>query len=192
MGPRLLPSPGAAPLARDCPVPGGRVMPSRERLPVSRVRGAACNGTDHAGESPAAAIARFSCVAMSDGREGRPSCRKLRQKSSRPQERSDLTGGRAKTGAAANANTTASRAYPTRIRSWGLEQPSLFALGEGQWVLVKVTGQCNQCLLRRMGGGTSRMGDDPKQGRCRGHRAAHASRRSRQDGRCPRDWRIGS
>jgi len=40
------------------------------RPSVSRVRGAACNGVDHAGESPAAAIARFGCVAMSDIHEG--------------------------------------------------------------------------------------------------------------------------
>ena len=36
----------------------------------SRVRGAACNGVGHAGESPVAAIARFGCVAMSDIHEG--------------------------------------------------------------------------------------------------------------------------
>jgi len=34
--------------------------------------GAACNDVDHAGESPAAAIARFGCVAMPDVSVGRP------------------------------------------------------------------------------------------------------------------------
>jgi RNA-directed DNA polymerase len=37
-----------------------------ESPPASRVRGAACNGINHAGESPAAAIVQFGCVAMSD------------------------------------------------------------------------------------------------------------------------------
>ena len=37
VGQRLLPSPGAAPPARDRPIPGGSVMPPRERPPVSRV-----------------------------------------------------------------------------------------------------------------------------------------------------------
>ncbi len=34
--------------------------------------GAACNDVDHAGASPAAAIARFGCVAMPDAVGGRP------------------------------------------------------------------------------------------------------------------------
>lgn len=37
-----------------------------EPLSLSRVRGAVCNGVDHAGESPAAAVARFGCVATPD------------------------------------------------------------------------------------------------------------------------------
>ena len=44
--------------------------------PVRRVYipkpGAACNDVDHAGESPAAAVARFGCVAMPDAVGGRP------------------------------------------------------------------------------------------------------------------------
>ena len=45
-------------------------MLRRESPPVSRVRGAVCNGVDQAGESPAAAIARFGCVAVPDIGEG--------------------------------------------------------------------------------------------------------------------------
>ncbi len=58
-------------------------MQPRERPPVSRVRGAACNGIDHAGASPAAAIARFGCVAMPDGWLGRPSWSKAQAKALR-------------------------------------------------------------------------------------------------------------
>ena len=45
-------------------------MLHRETPNESRVRGAVCNGVDHAGESPAAAITRFGCVAMSDIGQG--------------------------------------------------------------------------------------------------------------------------
>ena len=99
---------------------------------------AAHNTVNQAGASPAAAIARFGCVAMSDVVDGRPPMAEAQAKvPAAAAMRSDLSGGRAKTGAAAIANTAASRAYPTRNRSWGLEQPSLVALGEGQWTPVK-------------------------------------------------------
>lgn len=42
--------------------------------------GAACNDVDHAGESPAAAIARFGCVAMPDASGGRPRAAKAQAK----------------------------------------------------------------------------------------------------------------
>lgn len=96
---------------------------------------AVCNDVNHAGGSPVAAIARFGCVAMSDMAEGRLSLMQAQAKVLAAAEvQSDLSGGRANTGAAAiSANTAASRAYPTGIRLWGLEQPSLVAIGEGQW-----------------------------------------------------------
>ena len=82
-------------------------MPPPECPLVSRVRGAACNGINHAGESPAAAIARFGCVAMPDGR-GRRLPRPKAQVNVLGAERSDSTGGLANSGAVAVANTTAS------------------------------------------------------------------------------------
>jgi hypothetical protein len=51
--------------------------------------------------------------------------------------------------------------------------------GEGQWASMKATGQCSRRLLRRMGGGTMRMVDDPKQGRSRERKATDASREAR-------------
>ncbi len=46
---------------------------SRQGGPYKPKVSAACNDVDQAGESPVAAIARFGCVAMPDGRQGRPS-----------------------------------------------------------------------------------------------------------------------
>jgi len=101
-----------------------------ERPPVSRVRGAACNGVDHAGESPAAAIARFGCVAMSDIHDGRPA---------RVQAQAKVLGagrtsptrqeGERNLGPQRRANTAASSRLPTRNGSWGIEQPSPFPHG---------------------------------------------------------------
>ena len=75
----------------------------------------------------------------------------------------------------------ASKWLPTRNGSWGIEQPSPSRKGEGQWTAVKVTGQCNRRLLRRIGGGTKGMGDDPKQGRSRDREADGASREARPE-----------
>jgi len=94
-------------------------------------------------------------------------------------ERSDPSGGRANFGAAARANTTASRWLPTGNGSWGIEQPSPSRTGEGQWVSMKVTGQCSRRLLRRIGGGTEGMVSDPKQGRSRDREARDTRRESR-------------
>ena len=50
----------------------GRYWPQPVRRQYIPKPGAACNDVDHAGESPAAAIARFGCVAMPDAGGGRP------------------------------------------------------------------------------------------------------------------------
>ena len=87
-------------------------MQSRQRPPVSRVRGAACNGIDHAGASPAAAIARFGGVAIPDGWMGRPTLPKAQVKALRA-ERSDPSGGRANSGAAAESEHCSVEMAPT-------------------------------------------------------------------------------
>jgi hypothetical protein len=105
-------------------------MPRLEDHLVSRVRGAACNGADHAGASPAVAIARFGYVATSDTQIGRPMrvqaqmkvlgadavgpTRQEGERNLRPQRR---------------ANTAVSTRLATRNGSWSNEQPSLFPHG---------------------------------------------------------------
>ena len=50
----------------------GRYRPQPVRRRYIPKPGAACNDVDHAGESPAAAVARFGCVAIPDPNGGRP------------------------------------------------------------------------------------------------------------------------
>ncbi len=52
-------------------------------------------------------------------------------------------------------------------------------MGEGRWMVTKATGQRSHPLLRRIGGGTRGMIDDPKQGRSRGREAVGTSRETR-------------
>jgi hypothetical protein len=153
------------------------------RPPVSRVRGAACNGINHAGESPAAAIARFGCVAVRDIDSGRPLTMQAHVKvlgaaviGPTCQEGERILGPQRE-----RTPCEASKRLPTRNRSWGIEQPSPSRNGEGQWATVKVTGQSNRRLLRRIGGGTKRMGDDPKQGRSSDREADGTSREARPE-----------
>jgi hypothetical protein len=112
-------------------------MPTRERSPVSRVRGAACNGSDHAGESPAAAIARFGCVAVPDVWAGRPARAKARVKALGA-ERSDLSGGRAKSGAAAESEhcSVETASHVKRVVGIRAAEPDS-RMGEGQWMPPK-------------------------------------------------------
>lgn len=66
--------------------------------------GAASNGVDHAGESPATAIVRFGCVAAPDALSGRPLDAKAQVKVLAAVERwSSPPGGQAKPGAAAES-----------------------------------------------------------------------------------------
>ncbi len=103
------------------------------RPSLSRVRGAACNGSDHAGESPAAAVARFGCVAVPDVWAGRPAWAKAQVKALGA-ERSDLSGGRAKAGAAAESehcNVEMASHMKQVVETRAAEPAS--RMGEGQW-----------------------------------------------------------
>jgi hypothetical protein len=107
------------------------------RPSVSRVRGAACNGIDHAGESPAAAIARFGCVAVPDVWAGRPSWPKAQAKALRA-ERSDPSGGQANSGAAAESEhcSVEMASHVKRVVGYRAAEPDS-RMGEGQWTLPK-------------------------------------------------------
>jgi len=102
------------------------------RPSVSRVWGAARNGIDHAGESPAAAIARFGCVAVPDGWVGRPLWPKARAKALGA-ERSDPSGGRAKSGAAAESEhcSVETASHEKRVVGYRAAEPDS-RMGEGQ------------------------------------------------------------
>ena len=119
-----------------------------ERPLVSRVRGAACNGVDHAGASPAAAVARFGCVAVPDISDGRPSSVQAQVKvlgagkPVRPVRRASETWGRSE-----SEHYSVDMA-PTRNRSWGYEQPSLLpawakANGHRRRQRAKAVGVCS-------------------------------------------------
>jgi len=95
------------------------------------------------------------------------------------EQRSDPSGGRAKPGAVAEANVCRAVMAPTRNGLWDIGQPSLSRMGEGQWILMKATGQCSWDLPRLMNDGTRRMIDDPKQRRSRSRKALGTSREAR-------------
>src|ERR1700674_4598926 len=93
------------------------------------MRGAACNGIDHAGESPVAAFARFGCVAVPDTRVGRPA---------RVQAQVKVLGAgrlvRPVRGASESWGRSESEHYSVemashRNRAGGFEQPSPFPQG---------------------------------------------------------------
>jgi hypothetical protein len=101
----------------------------QDRL-VSRVRGAACNGADHAGASPAVAIARFGYVAASDIHIGRP----VRVQAQMKVLGADAVGptrqeGKRNLRPQRRANTAVSTRLATRNGSWSNEQPSPFPQG---------------------------------------------------------------
>ena len=76
-----------------------RVVQMATKIVIEPIFGAASNGVDQAGESPAAAVARFGRVALSDVDSER-SLRAKAQANVLGAERSDPTGGLAKSGAA--------------------------------------------------------------------------------------------
>jgi hypothetical protein len=95
------------------------------------------------------------------------------------EERSDPSGGRARSGAVARANVC--RAVMASHEKWvvGFGQPSFSRIGEGQWIPMKATGQCSWDLPRLMDDGTRGMIGDPKQRRSRCFVADGASREAR-------------
>jgi hypothetical protein len=111
---------------------------------VSRVRGAACDGTDQAGESPVAAIVRFGCAAIPDFIGGRPSKAQAQAKALGA-ARSDPSGGRAQLGVAAEREhcsvETASR--EEWVAGYRAAEPDSH-MGEGQWIATKATDQCSR------------------------------------------------
>jgi len=127
-----IPKPGGGERPLGIPTLRDRVAQTAAKLVLEPIFGAARNGVDHAGESPAAAIARFGCVAIPDG----PSRRLLRSKAQAnvlEAARSDPTGGLANSGAVAVANTTASSGSPRgNWVAWFLSGPSLSKMGAGQ------------------------------------------------------------
>ncbi len=133
---------------------------------VSRVRGAACKGADHAGESPVVAITRFGYVAMPDVVDGRPSVAKAQVKvlgaeqSVRPIRRASKLRGRSES-EHYNVETALHEKWVVEYRA---AEPSS-RNGEGQWAPMLETGVCSWRLLRRIDGGTEGMICDPKQGK---------------------------
>jgi hypothetical protein len=109
-----------------------RVVQGAMQLILEPIFGAARNGVDHAGESPAAVIARFGCVAIPGGMDRRLS-RPKAQVNVLGAERSDPTGGLANSGAVAVANTTASIGSPRgNWVAWYLSGLSPSKMGDGQ------------------------------------------------------------
>jgi len=109
-----------------------RVVQMAATLVLEPIFGAARNGIDQAGERPAAAIARFGCVAVPDTPVGRPQCVKA-QANVLGAERSDPAGGLANSGAVAVANTTASTGSSRVNWVCGMSSgPSLSKMGAGQ------------------------------------------------------------
>src|SRR5688500_10525867 len=89
------------------------------------MRGAACNGIDHAGESPAAAITRVGCVAMSATPAGRAAWVQAQPKVLGPGDVGPTRQeGERNLRPQRIANTTASIGLATRSGSWSNEQPS--------------------------------------------------------------------
>jgi len=149
-------------------------------LSVSRVRGAACNGIDHAGESPVAAIARFGCVALPDAHGGRPTGAQAQVKVLGAGKTGPTRQEGERTLGPQRERTLQRRNGFPRGAGRGVSSSRAHSrMGEGQWALTKVTGQCSRRLLRRMGGGTWRMVDDSKQGRSRRCEARGTSREAR-------------
>jgi hypothetical protein len=129
---RYIPKPDGTQRPLGIPTVRDRVVQAATKLVIEPIFGAARNGVDHAGESPAAAIARFGCVAILGGRDRRLS-RPKAQVNVLGAERSDPIGGQANSGAVAVANTTASIGSPRgNWVAWYLSGPSPSKMGDGQ------------------------------------------------------------
>jgi hypothetical protein len=163
-----------------------------DRRVLKLLRSAACNDVDQAGASPAAAIARFGCVAMPDDLDRRLSGAKAQvevlgaERSVRPVRRASESWGRS-----GERTLQRRQASPPETGGGSMSKPSLFRRGEGQWIRRRERASAVGFLLRRMGGGTRGMAGDPKQGRSRGLRSPAHKHDERGDGWW-RDWRIGS
>jgi hypothetical protein len=109
-----------------------RVVQAATKLILEPIFGAARNSDNQAGESPVAAVVRLGCVALPDAHGGRPS-RVQAQVNVLGAERSDLTGGLAKPGAAVVTNATASKGSSHENQVVGsTSEPSPAKMGEGQ------------------------------------------------------------
>jgi len=162
-----------------------------DRRVLKLLRRAACNDVDQAGESPAAAIARFGCVAVPDALDRRLSGAKAQvevlgaERSVRPVRRASESWGRS-----GERTLQRRQVSPPETGGGSMSKPSLCRRGEGQWTRRRERAKAVEFLLRRIGGGTRGMVGDPKQGRSRGL-SSPAHKRERGDGWL-RDWRIGS
>jgi len=167
-----------------------RVVHTAAKLVIEPIFGAARNGDDQAGESPAAAVARFGCVAVPDAHDGRPSGAQA-QVNVLGADRSDSTGGQANPGAVAVANTTASTGSPHVDRVVRTtSEPSLSKIGEGQRCRRR-NGQAQLALAPAYGWRHQGNGHRPKAGKVSWPEGSPHKPVGRGGGWL-RDWRIGS
>ena len=171
---QYIPKPDGTKRPLGIPTVRDRVVQAATKIVVEPIFGAARNGVDQAGGSPAAAIPRFGCVAMPDVESGRPLSTKA-QVNVLGAERSDPAGGLANSGAVAVANTTASSGSSRGNWVAGYragQVPRRWTQANGA---TEETGTSRWHPLRRIGDGTRGMVDDPKRGRSHHREAARAS-----------------
>jgi hypothetical protein len=151
------------------------------RSPVSRVRGAACKGVDHAGESPVVAIARFGYVAVPDVEGGRPLTAQAQAKVLGAGEpvrlirRASELRGRSES----EHYSVETASHVKWVVGYRAAEPSS-RNGEGQWMPMTVTGESSRRLLRRIGGGTEGLISGPKQGKSHAREARGTSWQARR------------
>jgi len=141
---------------------------------VEPIFGAACKGIDQAGGSPAAVVVRFGCVAMHGVDERRLLSAKARA-NVLGAARSDSTG-LAKPRAVGDEQQIGVERLTRGNRvagCWASRAPRRWAKANGT---NEETDKSSWCMPRRVGDGTRRMVDDPKQGRSRARKATRANR----------------